>query len=96
MVNLEDTARDCIRSSLQSLDLKPSASASSESSPGSDLSSGFQLWVRSKAEEAPYPLIGHEIPLVIKLHWTRQAFNLRGQKGYDEYKAGSRCQFILR
>ena len=37
-----------------------------------------------------------QIPLVIKLHWTRQAFNSRSQKSYDEYKAGCRCQFILR
>ena len=33
---------------------------------------------------------------MIKLHWTRQAFNSRSQKSYDEYKAGCRCQFILR
>jgi hypothetical protein len=57
---------------------------------------GYQLWVRTKLDESPYPLIGHEIPLVIKLHWTRQAFNSRSQKSYDEYKAGCRCSFILR
>ncbi len=51
-------------------------------------------------DEAPYPLIGHEIPLTIKLNWTRQVFNSRGNVGtggtYDEYKSGGRCTFILR
>ena len=27
----------------------------------------LQLWVRTKLDESPYPLIGHEIPLVIKV-----------------------------
>jgi hypothetical protein len=56
----------------------------------------FQLWVRTKLDEAPYPLIGHEIPLVIKLHWMRQTFNNKNQKTYDEYRQGCRCSFILR
>ncbi len=80
-----DTARDCIRLALKALDVTESSD-----------SSEFQLWVRTRADEAPYPLIGHEIPLIIKLHWTRMAFNSRSQKSYDEYKAGCRCSFILR
>ena len=50
----------------------------------------FQLWVRTKLDESPYPLIGHEIPLVIKLHWMRQTFNNKNQKTYDEYRQGCR------
>ena len=56
----------------------------------------FQLWVRTKLEDSPYPLIGHEVPLVIKLHWMRQTFNNKNQKTYDEYRQGCRCSFILR
>ena len=29
----------------------------------------LQLWVRTKLDESPYPLIGHEIPLVIKVSY---------------------------
>ena len=50
----------------------------------------FQLWVRTKLDESPYPLIGHEIPLVIKLHWMRQTVNNTNQKTYDEYRQGCR------
>ncbi|XP_059082791.1 uncharacterized protein LOC131880234 isoform X3 [Tigriopus californicus] len=85
-VSVEDSSRDCIRTALKALDLLAADQKDTD----------FQLWVRTKFDEAPYPLIGHELPLVIKLHWTRQAFNSRNQKSYDEYKAGCRCSFILR
>ena len=52
--------------------------------------------MKTKLEDSPYPLIGHEIPLVIKLHWMRQTFNNKNQKTYDEYRQGCRCSFILR
>jgi len=58
--------------------------------------SQYQLWVKTKLDESPYPLIGHEIPLVIKLHWMRQTFN-KNQKTYDEQRwQRCRCSFILR
>lgn len=60
------------------------------------LDNGCNQCFSLQSEDAPYPLIGHEIPLVIKLHWTRLAFNNRSQKSYDDYRAGCRCQFILR
>lgn len=85
-VSVDDSSRDCIRTALKALDLLGTDQKDTD----------FQLWVRTKFDEAPYPLIGHELPLVIKLHWTRQAFNSRNQKSYDEYKAGCRCSFILR
>ena len=86
-VGVEDPATETVKSALRALDL-PNSTEEAKT---------FQLWVRTRTEEAPYPLIGHEIPLVIKLHWTRQAFNsTRGSKSYDEYKAGCRCSFILR
>ena len=90
VANVEDTARECISSALKTLEL------SENNADVDSMVKDYQLWVRTKADEAPYPLIGHEIPLVIKLHWTRQAFNSRSQKSYDEYKAGCRCSFILR
>ncbi len=102
-IGVEDTARECINAALKALDLgsggMANGDATSSSTPSTTSSSsadGYQLWVRTKLDESPYPLIGHEIPLVIKLHWTRQAFNSRSQKSYDEYKAGCRCSFILR
>ncbi len=69
-VGVGDTARDCVRTALASLDLISNNSGGGGSS-GNSNSQDYQLWVKTKADESPYPLIGHEIPLVIKLHWTR-------------------------
>jgi len=80
----EDTATDCISAALKVLDspdLKPS---------------DVQLWVRTKPNESPYPLIGHEVPLVIKLHCMKKNFDGPNQKSFEDYKIGSRCSFILR
>ncbi|XP_040573451.1 uncharacterized protein [Lepeophtheirus salmonis] len=89
-VTVRDDARTCIQGALKSLELLANR-------PLVDINCDYQLWVRTKSDEAPYPLIGHEIPLVIKLYWTRQAFiNSRNQKTFDEYRAGCRCSFILR
>ena len=61
-----------------------------------DFSGDLQLWVRTKTNESPYPLIGHEIPLVIKMHWMKKSFEGQNQKSYEDYKIGTRCSFILR
>eukprot|EP00090_Calanus_glacialis_P001956 TRINITY_DN11459_c0_g1_i1.p1 TRINITY_DN11459_c0_g1~~TRINITY_DN11459_c0_g1_i1.p1 ORF type:complete len:1431 (-),score=227.73 TRINITY_DN11459_c0_g1_i1:552-4844(-) len=85
-VAISDCSRDCIQKALDCLELGDGGKEPGE----------FQLWVRTKLDESPYPLIGHEIPLVIKLHWMRQTFNNKNQKTYDEYRQGCRCSFILR
>merc|ERR1712223_1170410 len=86
-VAISDCSRDCIIKALECLEV-PSIE--------NGTAGQFQLWVRTKLDESPYPLIGHEIPLVIKLHWMRQTFNNKNQKTYDEYRQGCRCSFILR
>ena len=88
---ISDCSRDCINKALESLEV------SQEENEIAKDPSQFQLWVKTKLDESPYPLIGHEIPLVIKLHWMRQTFNNnKNQKTYDEYRQGCRCSFILR
>ena len=102
-MSVDETSRDCVRSALCALAPILANGDKENDAPngtGTHSAADYQLWVKTKAEEAPYPLIGHEVPLVIKLHWTRQAFNSRngerGGKSFDEYKAGYRCSFILR
>ena len=35
--------------------------SNSSSSNNSNNNAGYQLWVRTKLDESPYPLIGHEV-----------------------------------
>lgn len=86
-VSIGDSSRDCIKKALDCLELSDNPNPNPAE---------FQLWVKTKLEDSPYPLIGHEVPLVIKLHWMRQTFNNKNQKTYDEYRQGCRCSFILR
>jgi len=86
-VSIGDSSRDCIQKALDILEISDSPNPNPAE---------FQLWVKTKLEDSPYPLIGHEVPLVIKLHWMRQTFNNKNQKTYDEYRQGCRCSFILR
>ena len=86
-MSIGDSSRDCIQKALDILEISDSPNPNPAE---------FQLWVKTKLEDSPYPLIGHEIPLVIKLHWMRQTFNNKNQKTYDEYRQGCRCSFILR
>ena len=37
------------------------AGTSSSSNNNNDNNVGYQLWVRTKLDESPYPLIGHEV-----------------------------------
>ncbi|XP_043579521.1 rho GTPase-activating protein 20-like isoform X3 [Bombus pyrosoma] len=63
-----------------------------------DLQGPFQLWARTSADEAPYPLIGHERPFAVKLSNLRHT--LSAEEGFDlEHcnKSGhDTCHFILR
>ncbi len=70
-VGVDDSARDVVASALATLDIANNNSNNSNNNNSSSSSPEYQLWVKTKADESPYPLIGHEIPLVIKLHWTR-------------------------
>ncbi|RLU19003.1 hypothetical protein DMN91_009361, partial [Ooceraea biroi] len=63
-----------------------------------DLQGPFQLWARTFPDEAPYPLIGHERPFVVKMSSLRHI--LSAEEGFDlEHcnKSGhDPCHFILR
>jgi hypothetical protein len=48
-----DSSRDCIRKALEVLEL------GEEGRPDPDT---FQLWAKTKMDEAPYPLIGKRSP----------------------------------
>ncbi|KAI4883298.1 hypothetical protein NFI96_024398, partial [Prochilodus magdalenae] len=59
----------------------------------------FQLWVSSSKDEAPYPLIGHEIPYSIRMSHIR-ALQQGGETPSHHQVAllsdETHCQFILR
>lgn len=62
----------------------------------------FQLWVISKRDNAPYPLIGHEFPFSIQMSHARQSRD-SGSTSWDPQGAEERllhvykqCQFILK
>ncbi|XP_034945775.1 rho GTPase-activating protein 20-like isoform X2 [Chelonus insularis] len=82
MVSSEMTAAACVNLATRLLDLQ----------------GPFQLWARTSADEAPYPLIGHERPFAIKLSNLRHT--LSTEEGFDlEHcnKSGhDTCHFILR
>lgn len=59
----------------------------------------FQLWVKSPAEEAPYPLIGHELPFAIRMNCLRdllQDCDIEQCGNIYNTDILNRCQFILR
>lgn len=62
----------------------------------------FQLWVISKRDNTPYPLIGHEFPFSIQMSHARVSRD-GGSTGWDPQGAEERllhvykqCQFILK
>ncbi|XP_046886488.1 rho GTPase-activating protein 20-like [Hypomesus transpacificus] len=68
----------------------------------------YQLWVSSKRENAPYPLIGHEFPFSILISHVREPLYLAGggreaatppgrQRAlHPEQLVDKQCQFILK
>ena len=44
------------------------AGTSNSSNNNNNNNAGYQLWVRTKLDESPYPLIGHEVG---GLEWTK-------------------------
>lgn len=77
-VDASMTARDCVSAILNSLELGPSPGAGVL---GSAASSEYQLWVRTSVEDAPYPLIGHELPFSIKMNFIRECIGGEGECG---------------
>ncbi|MCJ8747875.1 hypothetical protein PDJAM_G00158470 [Pangasius djambal] len=69
----------------------------------------FQLWVSSRKDNAPYPLIGHEFPFSIQMSHLREPLDETGEKTdeiipperqmellFEQLQSDSQCQFILR
>ncbi|KAJ0062554.1 hypothetical protein NL108_016703 [Boleophthalmus pectinirostris] len=55
----------------------------------------YQLWVISKRDNTPYPLIGHEFPFSIQMNHVRQS--KEGREGREEERLlYKQCQFILK
>lgn len=64
----------------------------------------YQLWVKTDRESAPYPLIGHESPLAIKMNCLHSTLAVAGEDAFD-FDFGRniqvtcpvlKCYFILR
>ncbi|XP_060716066.1 rho GTPase-activating protein 20 [Tachysurus vachellii] len=69
----------------------------------------FQLWVSSRKDNAPYPLIGHEFPFSIQMSHLREPLDETGENSdevtpperqmellLEQLQTDSQCQFILR
>ncbi|XP_076838535.1 rho GTPase-activating protein 20-like [Brachyhypopomus gauderio] len=69
----------------------------------------YQLWVSSRNDNAPYPLIGHEFPFSIQMNHIREPLDETGVKSdadtppdrqvellFDQLQSDSPCQFILK
>ncbi|XP_061840926.1 rho GTPase-activating protein 20-like isoform X2 [Nerophis lumbriciformis] len=64
----------------------------------------YQLWILSKRDNTPYPLIGHEFPFSIHMSHARQASSQSAISPEDRERAilaeqlqvHKRCQFILK
>ncbi|XP_026157260.1 paraspeckle component 1 isoform X2 [Mastacembelus armatus] len=61
----------------------------------------FQLWVISKRDNAPYPLIGHEFPFSIQMSHVKHSTSQGGGGGRDttqveQLQVYKQCQFILK
>ncbi|XP_072513835.1 rho GTPase-activating protein 20-like [Salminus brasiliensis] len=69
----------------------------------------YQLWVSSRKDNSPYPLIGHEFPFSIQMSHIREPLGQTGDKSdattspdnevellFDQLQSDSQCQFILK
>ncbi|XP_047187946.1 rho GTPase-activating protein 20-like [Scophthalmus maximus] len=68
----------------------------------------YQLWVVSKRDNAPYPLIGHEFPFSIQMSHVRHAPSQAGRDAAappadrqravqaEQLQASKQCQFVLK
>ncbi|XP_042371006.1 rho GTPase-activating protein 20-like, partial [Plectropomus leopardus] len=64
----------------------------------------YQLWVISKRDNTPYPLIGHEFPFSIQMSHVRHTMSQGGGRDADRQRAMQaeqmqvykQCQFIMK
>ncbi|XP_031147726.1 rho GTPase-activating protein 20-like [Sander lucioperca] len=63
----------------------------------------FQLWVISKRDNTPYPLIGHEFPFSIQMSHVRHTMSQGGGGGdrqramqVEQMQVYKQCQFIMK
>ncbi|XP_072305897.1 rho GTPase-activating protein 20-like [Eucyclogobius newberryi] len=56
----------------------------------------YQLWVISKRDNTPYPLIGHEFPFSIQMNHIRYSRDGCSREGAEERLLYKQCQFILK
>ncbi|XP_030636693.1 rho GTPase-activating protein 20-like [Chanos chanos] len=68
----------------------------------------YQLWVSSKKDNAPYPLIGHEFPFSIQMSHIREPLthivvkdtvtppDNQGEQLIQQLQSDTQCQFILK
>ncbi|XP_078099960.1 uncharacterized protein LOC144512874 [Sander vitreus] len=63
----------------------------------------FQLWVISKRDNTPYPLIGHEFPFSIQMSHVRRTMSQGGGGGdrqramqVEQMQVYKQCQFIMK
>ncbi|KAK5847517.1 hypothetical protein PBY51_016637 [Eleginops maclovinus] len=61
----------------------------------------FQLWVISKRDNAPYPLIGHEFPFSIQMSHVRPGVSQGGggkaaDRQVEQMQVYKQCQFIMK
>ncbi|XP_060754694.1 rho GTPase-activating protein 20 [Neoarius graeffei] len=95
-VSNSDSANEVIRLALQQFGILGSVK-------------DFQLWVSSRKDNAPYPLIGHEFPFSIQMSHLREPLDEPGDKSdeiipperqmellFEQLQSDSQCQFILR
>ncbi|KAI1902732.1 hypothetical protein AGOR_G00019040 [Albula goreensis] len=93
-VDNKDTAQDVIKMTVQQLGISGSLT-------------DYHLWVISGKEEAPYPLIGHELPFSIIMSSLRDAVDQPclannniltpdGTLALDQLPKGNHVQFILK
>ncbi|XP_078699136.1 uncharacterized protein LOC144926356 isoform X2 [Branchiostoma floridae x Branchiostoma belcheri] len=93
-VSNTDSASNVVKMSLQQFGI-------------TDDASNYRLWVKSGKDEAPYPLIGHEIPFAIKMSHLRDAAVTAGDDhlvlldqeimpSMDHLSPETQVQFVLR
>ncbi|TSK17829.1 Rho GTPase-activating protein 20 [Bagarius yarrelli] len=95
-VSNSDSANEVIRLALQQFGIVGSVK-------------DFQLWVSSRKDNAPYPLIGHEFPFSIQMSHLREPLDENGEQSdeiipaerqlellFEQLQSDSQCQFILR
>lgn len=95
-VSNSDSANEVIRLALQQFGILGSVK-------------DFQLWVSSRKDNAPYPLIGHEFPFSIQMSHLREPLDETGEQSdeitpperqmellFEQLQSDSQCQFILR